>query len=179
MCCVSLGLVLGSTTVARAYDFPAASVIPSSISTFGDGPLYMALRKYTGFALGSDLKNAQSKELHICAAKMRYGKKPDSKILQLYCSNRKQNSARLVKFWVNFTSPVYKNVAWKINLSLPGNRHNNAPFIAELESRFGKPMVSFLPLSYSWVVGSTHLTLKEDQYGVQLELWDRSLHNIT
>ncbi|MBL4905986.1 MAG: hypothetical protein JKX94_00915 [Sneathiella sp.] len=139
-------------------------------------PLKFALQEQTGFILGSALKKPKSAGLRICAAKMRYGTQFDSKIAQLFCTNQKQDKPRKTKFWVNFTSPAYGHKAWKINLSLSGDRYSNADFIAALKTQFGPPHIVREPLAYKWQVGTAHLTLREDQFGLQLELWDRSFH---
>lgn len=175
-------LLVNSGLEARADDIQATDTAVVSKSTFNQHKqtnLQTALRKYTGFSLGSKLNSAASTELQICAAKMRYGQQPNSEIAQLFCSNRKTDTAHLIKFWVNFTSPTYGHKAWKINLSLPGDHLSNFRFISELEERFGKPSIVNQPLSYKWTIGEVHLTLIEDQFGIQLELWDRSLHFVT
>ncbi len=135
-----------------------------------------ALSGLTGFSLGTGIDEAVRTELRVCAAKMRYGRKHDSKIAQLYCSNRKSGSAEHRKFWVNFTAPDKGHLAWKIMVSLSGGEARYSGLVNHYTAVYGKPRKVTDPISYSWQDGAIYLQLKEDRYGYQVELWDRTLH---
>ncbi|MFT6559747.1 hypothetical protein [Sneathiella sp.] len=152
---------------------PAMAVAP-------DETLQTALSGLTGFSLGRDLTDVKKTGLRICAAKMRYGDDTDSKIAQLYCFKGASDQQASQKFWVNFTSPIKGHKAWKITLSLSKNEQASPEkLVDQFTKLYGAPRVVEQPLSYSWTDGDVFLTLVKDAYGVQLELWDRSLHTIS
>ncbi|WP_169543677.1 hypothetical protein [Sneathiella aquimaris] len=152
---------------------PAMAVVP-------DKSLQTALSGLTGFSLGRDLSNVKKTGLRICAAKMRYGDAADSKIAQLYCFKGASDQQASQKFWVNFTSPIKGHKAWKITMSLSEQEQaSQNELVDRFTKLYGAPRVVEQPLSYSWKEGDVFLTLVKDAYGVQLELWDRSLHTIS
>ncbi len=150
--------------------------LPFSTLSLPQKSMRAALSTLTGYSLGSGIDEAKRTELRVCAAKMRYGSRPSDKIAQLYCSNRKKGSADHRKFWINFTSPDKGHTAWKIMLTLSGGETRYSGLVEHFTSVYGKPRKVKDPVSYSWQDGGIYLQLKEDQYGYQVELWDRTLH---
>ncbi len=175
---VASGVLTSCNLVAAEKEPPQVAVFAGQSAPLSKASLGTALRGYTGYSLGSRIDEAKRTELRICAAKMRYGNATDSKIAQLYCSNRKTGSVDLRKFWINFTAPDHGHKAWKIMLSLSGGQPIYSDLVGSLTTTYGTPKKVADPVSYSWQDGDIYLILKEDKFGYQIELWDRSLNTL-
>jgi len=174
--CIGLAGMLASCTGSDARSQDPEPVVVSPVA-FMPYPLKIALNDLTGFSLGAQLKDYKRSNIIFCAPKIRYGDQVSSKVAQLFCADTASRDLSKVKYWVNFTAPVKGHKIWKIRVFLKGeNRQSRKELFAQLSQRYGKPRVVDKPLSYSWQNGSTFLTIIEDDYGLQFELWDRGMH---
>ena len=159
---------------ARSQDPDPVVASPAAFTAY---PLKIALNGLTGFSLGAQLKDYKRSDIIFCAPKIRYGNQITSKVAQLFCADAASRDLSKVKYWVNFTAPVKGHKIWKIRVFLKGEDHQSRKALfAQLSKRYGKPRVVDNPLSFSWQDGSTFLTIIEDDYGLQFELWDRGMH---
>ncbi len=139
-----------------------------------DGGLKQALFEDTGFGLGSNGSNLTSKEQGECAVESRYGSSPSAPVSLLVCVSRDAASGERVKYRINYAKPSAGHRIWKIAASYPDK--NVADFnMDKLEAQFGTPRRVSDPLALTWQKDTTFLELREDQYGVHFQLWDRSL----
>jgi len=144
-----------------------ASPPPETGSTF-----YRALYKKTGYFLGEDTSSVGSGS---CAVESRYGSKKSGPVSEMVCVNRQAGVEGRVKYRVNYTAPDAGHRIWKIAATFPEKKAKDLAFITDLEEKFGTPRKTESPLSLSWQVESAYLEVREDRYGVHLQLWDRSL----
>lgn len=174
--CLGLVGLLTSCAGSEARSQDPEPVVASP-ATFMAYPLKIALNDLTGFSLGAQLKDYKRTNIIFCAPKIRYGEQITSKVAQLFCADTASRDLSKVKYWVNFTAPVKGHKIWKIRVFLKGeDRQSRKALFAQLSQRYGKPRVVDNPLSFSWQDGSTFLTIIEDDYGLQFELWDRGMH---
>ncbi|MCF8466230.1 MAG: hypothetical protein K9G33_02410 [Sneathiella sp.] len=136
--------------------------------------LYKALFKDTGYQLGDDVPAGNSRSGE-CAAESRYGNTETGPVALLVCTGKSGDGSGRVKYRVNYTPPEAGHRIWKIAATFPDKSLQDIDFIKSFEEKYGTPRKVVNPFALTWQWEDAYLELSEDQYGVHLQLWDRSL----
>ena len=136
--------------------------------------LYKALLEDTGYQLGDDVPGGNSGSGE-CAVESRYGNTASGPVALLICTRKLPDSSGRVKYRVNYTAPEAGHRIWKIAATFPEKSMQDIDIIKGYEEKYGTPRKVTNPLALTWQLEDAYLELSEDQYGVHLQLWDRSL----
>lgn len=137
--------------------------------------LTQALFEDTGYGLGNEALKSAEPGQGACAVESRYGNSASGPVSQLVCVSRKGSGGDRIKYRVNYTMPSAGHRIWKITATYPDKKVTDLNLVDRLEAQYGMPRKVTDPLGLTWQKGTTYLELREDQYGVHLQLWDRAL----
>ncbi len=140
-----------------------------------NGGLNLALLEDTGYGLGSKGSNSAQTGQGSCAVESRYGYSTNGAVSQLVCVSREGQDGDRVKYRISYTKPSAGHRIWKIAATYPDKKVGDLNLVEKLEAKYGTPRKVSNPLALTWQKESAYLELREDQYGVHLQLWDRGL----
>ncbi|WP_288905183.1 hypothetical protein [uncultured Sneathiella sp.] len=135
--------------------------------------LHEALLQETGYQLGEKSANL-NEERAECAAESRYDG-PTGPVLVLVCVAPQNGNDRRIRYRVSYTPPEAGHRIWKIDASLPGATYQDTDILKALAEKYGPGRKLKASETRRWTFDAAHLEVREDQYGVHLMLWDRSL----
>ncbi|MEH6545983.1 MAG: hypothetical protein V7701_06130 [Sneathiella sp.] len=138
------------------------------------GVLHRALLDNTGYKLGNDTVVDEKSETTSCAVEGRYGDPKTGAISRYVCVARAKDLQR-VTYRVNFTAPDAGHRIWKIDATFPDKKVVELMIIEGFEEKYGKPHKVENPLTLSWQLETASLSVREDKFGVHVQLWDRGL----
>jgi hypothetical protein len=136
--------------------------------------LHRALFGEIGYQLGDDRVTEDAIDTGSCAVEGRYGDKKTSEISRIVCVDRSDASKRIT-YRLNFTEPNTGHLVWKIDATFLGRKVDDLDLIEVFEDRYGAPHRLENPLTLSWQLESASLSVREDQFGIHVQLWDRGL----
>ncbi|MEH6525483.1 MAG: hypothetical protein V7723_05380 [Sneathiella sp.] len=145
-----------------------------SPQTETSGVLHQALFDNTGYKLGNEAVVDEKSGTTSCAVGGRYGDPKTGAISRYVCVARGKVSQR-VTYRVNFTAPDAGHRIWKIDATFPDKKVAELTIIERFEEKYGKPHKVENPLTLSWQLETASLSVREDKFGVHVQLWDRGL----
>ncbi|MFC4271736.1 hypothetical protein GQF03_16770 [Sneathiella chungangensis] len=150
-----------SVTSCTAPPPPPAATLPGALLT------------ETGYRLG---EGAVAEEIAgaECAAESRYDGAAGP-VQLLVCVAPHAADGRRIRYRISFSPPEDGHRIWKIDASLPDQTLRQSEIPAEFAKKYGPPEVQQGGKTLKWQVGTAYLEIREDRYGVQFSLWDRSL----
>ncbi|USG61323.1 hypothetical protein NBZ79_19375 [Sneathiella marina] len=164
--------------INNAFLFGLSLLLMSCVApppqTETSGILHLALLENTGYRLGNEDINDGQPETTSCAAESRYGDSKTGAISRYVCVVRGNTSQR-VTYRINFTAPDMGHRIWKIDATFPKMKVADLAIIEEFENKYGAPHKVENPLTLSWQLETASLSVREDKFGVHVQLWDRGL----
>lgn len=138
------------------------------------GILHQALLDNTGYKLGNEDIIGEKADTTSCAVESRYGDLKTGAISRYVCVVRGNTSQR-VTYRVNFTAPDAGHRIWKIDATFPDKTVAELAIIEGFGKKYGMPHKVENPLTLSWQLETASLSVREDKFGVHVQLWDRGL----
>lgn len=138
------------------------------------GVLHQALLDNTGYELGAENVLEANSDTTSCAVESRYENSKSGAISRYVCVIREKTSHR-VTYRVNFTTPDAGHRIWKIDATFPEKEVSDLTIIEDFERKYGAPHKVESPLTFSWQLETASLSVREDKFGVHIQLWDRGL----
>jgi hypothetical protein len=138
------------------------------------GILHQALLDNTGYQLGNENIIGGKPDSTSCAVESRYGDAKSGAISRYVCVVRGNTSQR-VTYRANFTAPEAGHRIWKIDATFPDKKIADLAIIEEFGNKYGPPHKVENPLILSWQLETASLSVREDKFGVHVQLWDRGL----
>ena len=136
------------------------------------GSLYEALFNETGYRLGGDASSGVANA--ECAAESRYDG-ANGPVQLLVCVAPLENKAGRIRYRISYTPPEAGHLIWKIDASIPDKTLQNLGILRALEQKYGSAQIQADGQTLKWQADAAYLEIREDRYGVQFLLWDRSL----